>query len=117
MEVEIHKFDLDNLTWATTPIKVDFLINKEPIGTSGFRQAFEATSQTKGFNTMKWVVKKYLAKTIEDIQILQQAVESHTKKINCADAQSREEFCPGGGTPHKRRRGCSSGKFIFNPKR
>lgn len=62
-------------------LKPTLSLKKEPIGTGGFRQAFEATSQTKGFNTKKWVIKKYLTKTVEDIQFLNQTVESHTKKI------------------------------------
>jgi hypothetical protein len=61
--------------------RVEFVVNKEPIGSGGFRQVFEATSQTKGFDTKKWVVKKYLAKTVADIEFLQQTVETHTKKL------------------------------------
>lgn len=80
-EILVYHFDFKNLAWASTPVKVDFQINEDPLGTGGFRQAFKATSQTKGFDHTTWVVKKYLAKTVSDIEILGQTVEQHTKKV------------------------------------
>ena len=68
------------MSWAPTPNKVDFVIGKDPIGTAGFRQAFKATSQTKGFDKVPWVVKKNLNKTVDDIEYLGRTVEQHTKK-------------------------------------
>ena len=57
------------------------MIDEDPLGTGGFRQAFKDTSQTKSFDHTSWVVKKYLAKTVSDIEILGQTVEQHTKKV------------------------------------
>ena len=71
-EIRIYEFDLGNMSWAPTPNKVDFVIGKDPIGTAGFRQAFKATSQTKGFDKVPWVVKKNLNKTVDDIEYLGQ---------------------------------------------
>ncbi|XP_028396933.1 transient receptor potential cation channel subfamily M member 6-like [Dendronephthya gigantea] len=79
-EIRIYGFDLGNMSWAPTPNKVDFVIAKDPIGTGGFRQAFKATSQTKGFDKAPWVVKKNLKQTVDDIEYLGQTVEQHTKK-------------------------------------
>ena len=83
-EILVYHFDFKNLTWGSVPDKVEFVIDKDPLGTGrggGFRQAFKATSQTKGFDHTSWVVKKYLAKTVSDIEILGQTVEQHTRKV------------------------------------
>ena len=80
-EILVYHFDFKNLNWGSVPDKVEFVIDKDPLGTGGFRQAFKATSQTKGFDHTPWVVKKYLAKTVSDIGILGQTVEQHTKKV------------------------------------
>ena len=80
-EILVYHFDFKNLTWGSVPDKVEFVIDEDALGTGGFRQAFKATSQSKGFDHTSWVVKKYLAKTVSDIEILGQTVEQHTKKV------------------------------------
>ncbi len=80
-EILVYHFDFDKLAWDPTPVKVNFQINDDPLGTGGFRKAFKATSKTKGFDQTEWVVKKYLPKTVSDIEMLGQTVEQHTKKI------------------------------------
>ena len=80
-EILVYHFDFKNLTWGSIPVNVEFVIDEDPLGTGGFRQAFKATSQTKGFDHTTWVVKKYLAQTVLDIEVLGQTVEQHTKKI------------------------------------
>lgn len=79
-EISIYSFDLEKMSWAPTPNKTLFVLDNDPIGTGGCRQAFKATSQTKGFDKASWVVKKYLKKTVDDIVYLGQTVEQHTKK-------------------------------------
>ena len=78
--LEFH-FDLGSMTWCSTPVKVNFVADKDPLGTGGFRQAFKATSKTEGFDHTTWVIKKYLFKTVSDIEYLGQTIEQHTKKI------------------------------------
>ena len=80
-EVLVYHFDLKKLAWDSTPFRVSLQIDENPLGTGGFRQAFKATSKTKGFDHAEWVVKKYLSKTVSDIEMLGQTVEQHTKKI------------------------------------
>ena len=80
-EILVYHFDFKNLVWGSVPDKVEFVMDEDPLGTGGFRQAFKATSQTKGFDHTSWVVKKYLAKTVSDIEILGQTEEQHTKKV------------------------------------
>ena len=55
-------------------------MEKEPFGTGGFRQAFKATSNDKEFQG-SWVIKKYLPKSISDIQATGQSIEQQTKKV------------------------------------
>jgi hypothetical protein len=69
------------MTWALTPNKVNFVIDKDPIGTGGCRQAFKATSQTKSFHKAPWLAKTNLAKTLEDVEFLGLTVEQHTQKV------------------------------------
>ena len=68
------------MSWSKTPSTVDFSMDKEPFGTGGFRQAFKATSNDKEFQGT-WVIKKYLPKSISDIQATGQSIEQHTKKV------------------------------------
>ena len=80
--LEVYSFDLENICWSLLPQKVEFVIEKDVLGSGGFRQAFKARSSSPNFNNAIWVVKKYLpraAKEItEDIQI---TIEEHTKKV------------------------------------
>ncbi len=80
-EVELFKFDVDQLCWSKCPSVVEFVIETDPFGRGGFRNAFKATSQAKEFQSTTWVVKKYLPQAIEDIGVTGQTVEQHTKKV------------------------------------
>ncbi|CAB3996244.1 Retrovirus-related Pol poly from transposon TNT 1-94 [Paramuricea clavata] len=79
-EILVYDFDLGSMTWYSSPVKVNFVVDKDPLGTGGLRQAFKATSKIKGFDHTTWVVKKYVPKTVLDIEVLRQTVEQHTKK-------------------------------------
>ena len=59
-EVQLFKFDLDQLCWSKHPSVVEFVVESEPFGRGGYRNAFKATSQAKEFRSTTWVVKKYL---------------------------------------------------------
>ena len=63
------------------PTTVDFSIEPEPFGIGGFRKAFKATSNDRGFNGSTWVVKRYLEKAAVDIIAIGQTLEEHTKKV------------------------------------
>ena len=78
-EIHIQGFDIDKMVWEQ-PIKVDFVLGNDPIGTGGFRHAYKATSQTEGFEKTPWVVKKNLEKTVEEITLMEQTIEQHTRK-------------------------------------
>ena len=78
--VNIYAFNFNEMSWSTTPSTVDFSIGKEPFGKGGFRQAFKATSNDKEFQGT-WVIKKYLPKSISDIESTGQSIEQHTKKV------------------------------------
>ena len=60
--LEVYSFDLENIAWSLLPQKVEFIIDKDVLGSGGFRQAFKAKSSSTNFNTSLWVVKKYLPK-------------------------------------------------------
>ena len=78
--IEIHTFDLKEMSWSGTPAKVDFNIEEKAFGTGGFREAFKASSKHKDYSYTPWVVKKYLPKSVEDMRSLSQSPEEHTKK-------------------------------------
>ena len=58
------------------------MIEKDVLGSGGFRQAFKARSSSPNFSNAIWVVKKYLPSTVneitEDIKI---TIEEHTQKV------------------------------------
>ena len=64
---EIFNFDMSVVARTGRPTTVDFSIEPEPFGTGGFRKAFKATSNDRGFNGSTWVVKRYLEKAAVDI--------------------------------------------------
>ena len=80
--LEVYSFDLQNIAWSLLPQRVEFLIEKDVLGSGGFRQAFKARSSSTNFNNATWVVKKYLPSAVkestEDIKI---TIEEHTKKV------------------------------------
>ncbi|KAJ7390270.1 hypothetical protein OS493_026145 [Desmophyllum pertusum] len=50
--VSIYSFDLKQMSWSRIPSTIDFSIQKEPFGTGGFREAYKATSNAKGFENI-----------------------------------------------------------------
>ncbi|CAH3144516.1 unnamed protein product [Pocillopora meandrina] len=78
---EIFNFDMSVMARTGRPTIVDFSIEPEPFGTGGFRKAFKATSNDRGFNGSTWVVKRYLEKAAVDIIAIGQTLEEHTKKV------------------------------------
>ena len=79
--INIYPFGFDSMTWSRTPSNIEFTIDEEPFGVGGFRKAFKAKSLEKEFTSNTWVVKKYMAKAVEDITTTGQTVEQHTKKV------------------------------------
>ena len=69
------------MAWTGRPTAVEFSIESQPFGTGGFRKAFKATSNDRGFQGSTWVVKRYLEKASEDIIAIGQTLEEHTKKV------------------------------------
>ena len=63
-KIDIYSFNLDSMTWSSTPRSIDFLIEKKPFGVGGFRQAFKATSSVPDFCKTTWVVKRYLERSV-----------------------------------------------------
>ena len=63
---DLH-FDMSVMARTGRPTTVDFSIEPEPFGIGGFRKAFKATSNDRGFNGSTWVVKRYLEKAAVDI--------------------------------------------------
>ena len=60
-KIDIYSFNLDSMTWSSTPRPTDFVIEEEPFGVGGFRKAFKATSSAAEFSkTTAWVVKRYI---------------------------------------------------------
>ena len=82
--VHIYAFNFNEMSWSKTPSTVDFSMDKEPFGTGGFRQAFKATSNDKEFQGT-WVIKKYLPKSITDIEATGQSNRT-THQESSADA-------------------------------
>lgn len=80
-KIDIYSFNLDSMTWSSTPRPIDFVVDQEPFGVGGFRQAFKATSSAAEFSKVTWVVKRYLERAVEDIAATKQTVEQHTKKV------------------------------------
>ena len=78
---DLSSFDITRMGWSRKPRRVEFSINPSPIGTGGFREAFTATSRQEGFDASTWVVKKYLPKVLEDIELINQTPKHHTKKV------------------------------------
>ena len=98
--VEIYNFNMTNMVWSERPTLVEFVIEPEPFGTGGFREAFKATSRDKSFDGCTWVIKKHLSKAIRDIEITGQTVLEHTKKVvqmhflaRNLTAQLKEQLC------------------------
>ncbi len=79
--IDLFSFDINEMVWSRKPTTVEFLIDKEPIGEGGFREAFKATSKPQGFQGRDWVLKKYLQSAENTIAETNQTVEQHTMKV------------------------------------
>ena len=78
--LNLFKFDLQEMSWASIPINVEVIIEDHPFGTGGFRNAFKAKCLTPGFS-QQWVIKRYLESAKKSI--LDQmgiTLEDHTKR-------------------------------------
>ena len=79
--ITLYMFDIGTMTWCGTPITVEFKVEKEPLGTGGFREAYKARSISPVFGNQEWVVKKYLAGAKETIEMTNQTIAQHSKKV------------------------------------
>ena len=78
--LNLFKFDLPKLSWSSIPIKVEVIIEDEPFGTGGFRNAFKAKCLTPGFSK-QWVIKRYLESAKKSIhEQMGITLEEHTKR-------------------------------------
>ena len=59
---EIFNFDMSVMARTGRPTTVDFSIEPEPFGTGGFRKAFKATSNDRGFNGSTWVIHEEVSR-------------------------------------------------------
>ena len=57
--VNIYKFDVGSVVWSKVPTVVEFLEEKEPVGTGAFRNAFKATSKHSEFAGYKIFLNNY----------------------------------------------------------
>ena len=79
--LDLFEFDVHTMTWTAKPRSVEFVIEKEVLGSGGFREVFKATSSTQGFTDITWVVKNYLPEALSIIEKTKQSVEEHTRKV------------------------------------
>ena len=76
--ITLHRFDMGTMTWCGTRITVDFKVEKEPLGSGGFRKAYRARSVSSIFgDNREWVVKTYLPEAKEIIAITNQTITQH----------------------------------------
>lgn len=47
--VDIYFFDLEKMLWSRMPSSINFTIDKNPLVTGGFHEAYMATSILDGF--------------------------------------------------------------------
>ena len=79
--IQLYSFDLALMPWSVAPISVQFILEKDPVGTGGFRKAFRATMVSKDLDTAVWVVKEYLEDAAVAIARRNQTTEQHTKRL------------------------------------
>ena len=68
--LEIYSFNIETMTWACIPHKVQFTIEDSVLGSGEFRKAYKATSSYPGYNHTSWVVKKYLDNVERKSQVI-----------------------------------------------
>ena len=79
--VKLYQFDMEMLAWSKIHTEVEFLVEKQPLGSGGFRKAFKATSRHKDFAGTSWVIKHYLPQALKCIADTGQTVEDHNRKV------------------------------------
>ena len=81
--IEVSTFCTSSMSWSKMKQSVEFIIDKTPLGKGGFRVAFKASCSTPldAFNGKSWVVKKFLPKTLEAVQPLDQTPEEHARRV------------------------------------
>ena len=79
--IEFYHFDINLMEWSHMPLKALFRIEKEPIGTGGFRKAFKATTSERELSDTLWVIKKYLPEAQQIIKATNQTLEQRTRKV------------------------------------
>ena len=79
-KMELHSFNIHEFAWSAVPVNIEMFLQREPLGTGGFRQAFKATNPTSRFFYSTWIVKKYLEKAVQGINDPGLTVEQHTKR-------------------------------------
>ena len=76
----IHSI-LENINWSLLPQNMEFVIEKDVLGSGGFRQAFKARSSSPNFSNAIWVVQKYLPSATKEItEDIKITIEEHTRK-------------------------------------
>ena len=79
--IELYHFDINLMEWSHMPVKALFRTEKEPIGTGGFRKAFNVTNSERELSDTLWVIKKYLPEAGQIIKATNQTLEQHTTKV------------------------------------
>lgn len=78
--VKLHTFDMSSMVWSSEGIIVEFVIDTEPFGSEGFREAFKATSRDKEFSNKTWAVKRYIQEAVDNIVSVGQTVKQQSTK-------------------------------------
>ena len=81
MVVNLYQFNMDLLAWSKVPKTIEFLVEKSPLGSGGFRKAFKTTSQHRNFAGMCWVIKYYLPEALKCMADTGQSAEEHNQKV------------------------------------
>ena len=81
--IEVSTFCTSSMAWSKVTQRVEFIIEKQPFGEGGFRQAYKASCSVPNetFNGKSWVVKKFLPKTLEAVELLEQTPEEHARRV------------------------------------
>eukprot|EP00794_Sanderia_malayensis_P002572 gene2572-2971_t len=81
--IKVSKFDFASMLWSMIPTTLEFVIDKQSLGEGGFRVAYKATCMTNNpeFESITWVVKKFLPATLEIIAQLKQTPKELAKRI------------------------------------
>ena len=79
-KIDLFTFDLSHLEWSTLPRAAEFIVEGNSFASGGFREAYKASSITEEFSGKTWVIKKYLDRALDDMELTKQTPEEHTKK-------------------------------------